>query len=207
MEDSNKNEKNGSRLSKPRIAAIVLLCGITAILCVFFSRYSFQELLDFEFLDSLFSDVTTNGFKVTKVTDGDTIDVLVEGNEITIRLIGVDTPETLHPDEEKNCPFGQSATDYLKSKLEGEYIDIEYDNDTKDSYGRTLAYIYIGNELINETIIKDGYGVYSYFPSDTHRYDQRFIDAQKYAQDNSLGMWSQSVTDEDTGGLKEASRL
>lgn len=86
-------------------------------------------------------------------------------------------------------------------------MDIEYDMDTKDSYGRTLAYIYIGNEMLNETLIKNGYGVYYSFTGDTHRYDDRFIEAQKYAQENNLGMWSGDISNEDTGGLKEASRI
>ncbi len=194
-------------LSKGRLLALVLLalCLISTI--IFLSRYNIKELYDFKFLDAIFPDATENGFKVVEVVDGDTVIIDLNGTETTIRLIGVDTPETVHPDEEKNCVFGETASEYLKSRLEGEYIDIEYDNKTKDSYGRTLAYVYIGNEMLNETIIKNGYGVYYYFPDDTHRYDDRFIKAQKYAQENFLGMWDNSVSDEDTGGVKENSRL
>lgn len=199
--------KENQKLSKGRIFALaVIIIGVIALV-FFFSGYSSGELMDFKFLDSLFSDVTENGFKVTKVIDGDTLVVDLHDRETTIRLIGVDTPETSDPDEDKNCAYGQTASQYLKDRLEGEYVDIEYDMDTKDSYGRTLAYIYIGNEMLNETLIKNGYGVYSSFTSDTHRYDSRFIQAQKYAQENKLGMWSDDISDEDTGGLKEKSRI
>lgn len=205
MKKMENNEKQ--KLSKGRIAALsVIVIGVIALI-FFFSGYSSGELLDFKFLDSLFSDVTENGFKVTRVIDGDTIAVDIHESETTIRLIGVDTPESCDPDESKNCAYGQAAFQYLKERLEGEYVDIEYDMDTKDSYGRTLAYIYIGNEMLNETIIKNGYGVYYSFTGDTHRYDNRFIDAQKYAQENNLGMWSGDISDEDTGGLKETSRI
>lgn len=195
------------KLSKGRLALLIflILCLISAI--IFLSRYDLKELYDFKFLDAVFPDAAENGFKVVEVIDGDTVIIDLNGAETTIRLIGVDAPESVHPDEEKNCVFGETASEYLKNRLEGEYVDIEYDNETKDIYGRTLAYIYIGSEMLNETIIRNGYGVYYYFPDDTHRYDDRFIQAQKYAQENFIGMWDNSVSDADTGGVKENSRL
>ncbi|HIU50505.1 MAG TPA: thermonuclease family protein [Candidatus Limousia pullorum] len=191
-----------NKFAKGRIAAVVVI-AVCAVFLVFFLSKGNSE--DFNFLDSLFSDVTENGFKVTKVIDGDTIIVDFHDEETTIKLIGIDAPEAVS--EEKSCPYGEISKEYLKNRLEGEYVDIEYDNDTTDSSGRNLAYIYIGNEMLNETLVKNGYAVFSPSTEDTNRYNNRLIEAQKYAQENKLGMWSNEVSDYDTGNMKNSSKI
>ena len=83
-------------------------------------------------------------YAVTKVVDGDTIAVLMDGKKVTIRLIGMDTPETVDPRKPVQC-FGIEASDKAKELLTGQAVEIEQDDsqDTYDKYGRLLAYVYL----------------------------------------------------------------
>lgn len=61
--------------------------------------------------------------------------------------------------------------------------------------------------MLNETLVKNGYAVFSPSTEDTNRYNNRLIEAQKYAQENKLGMWSDEVSDYDTGNMKSSSKI
>lgn len=79
---------------------------------------------------------------VTRAIDGDTIEVTLKGEteSQTVRLIGIDTPETVHPNKEIE-PYGKEASDFTKSKLEGKTVNLELDTQETDKYGRLLAYV------------------------------------------------------------------
>lgn len=80
---------------------------------------------------------------VVRVVDGDTIVAKVKGKEVKIRMIGVNTPESVHYDASKNTKQGKIASDFTKKKLSsGKRIYLEYDRDRTDPYGRTLAYVW-----------------------------------------------------------------
>ena len=126
--------------------------------------------------------------RVEEVVDGDTILVRFGGNKERVRLIGVDTPETHHPEKAVQC-YGQAATDYLQMKLDGEDVRLEADstNTNRDRYDRLLRYVYLDEELVNESIIRDGYGfAYTLFPF--QKIDD-FKLAQEHAATNNLGLW------------------
>jgi len=78
---------------------------------------------------------------ISNVVDGDTVDVTIDGRKVRIRLLGIDTPETVHPRKpiEK---FGKEASDYTKKTLEGKTVWLTFDFDPIDIYGRRLAYIW-----------------------------------------------------------------
>ena len=86
--------------------------------------------------------------------DGDTIIVLDDSEkEITVRLIGIDTPESVNPDENKNNEYGEIASKYTKELL-GQFrtLYLQYDEGREDTYGRTLAYVWLRNDVdINDT--------------------------------------------------------
>ena len=131
------------------------------------------------------------GYKVTKVVDGDTVKLNIDGNEETIRLIGIDTPETVHPSRPVEC-FGIEASNYAKEKLSDQYVELEKDpsQGEVDRYGRTLGYIILPNgDNFNEQIIKDGYA-YEYTYRDSYKYQKEFMQAEEYARDNKLGLWA-----------------
>ncbi len=128
--------------------------------------------------------------EVTTVTDGDTI---VLDNLETVRLIGIDTPETVHPSKPVEY-FGQEASEYTQSKLLGEMVRIEYDQEKVDRYGRTLAYVFFdsawGDTLFNLLIIEDGYAfAYTEYPFE-EEHMARFRDAERTARDFERGLWT-----------------
>ena len=102
---------------------------------------------------------------VKRVVDGDTIIVHYQGKEERVRLIGVDTPETVHPSKPVEY-FGKEASGFTKKLLPvGTKVRLEFDHDLRDRYGRLLAYVYVGEALVNAEIIKQGYGhAYTRFP-------------------------------------------
>ena len=98
-------------------------------------------------------------YDVVRVVDGDTIIVNIDNNETRVRLIGVNTPESVHPDETKNTEEGKTASDFTKNLLKNKKVYLEYDVDEEDDYNRTLAYVYLDDKLtmVNKLLIEKGY--------------------------------------------------
>ncbi|WP_408006133.1 thermonuclease family protein [Pseudalkalibacillus sp. A8] len=137
------------------------------------------------------SDATPDGsYKVTKVVDGDTFKVDYEGEEETIRLLLVDTPETVHPNKPEQ-PFGKEANNFIKEKLAGKRVKLELDVSERDKYGRILAYAYdLDGNMLNEMLLEKGLARVAYiFPPNT-KYVDRFQEIQRGAQQKEIGIWS-----------------
>lgn len=125
---------------------------------------------------------------VTRVVDGDTIEIspAIGGIE-DVRLIGVDTPETVHPSEPDE-PYGPQASSFTKRQLEGMRVRLEFDQAREDDLGRLLAYVHVGEQMFNETLLRQGYAqVWVIDPND--RYEARFRQAQQQARTAELGIW------------------
>lgn len=123
---------------------------------------------------------------VTRVIDGDTIEVVTGGREETVRLIGVDTPESVHPTVPDEC-FGKRASAFTERSLEGEDVRLEYDAERLDRYGRTLAYVWVGG-MFNEELVRQGYASAYPYPPNT-RYADLFEEAERDARDHGRGLW------------------
>ena len=126
---------------------------------------------------------------VTRVIDGDTI--VVEGVG-TVRLIGVDTPETVDPRRPVEY-FGKEASDFTKQLATGKQVRLEFDRDRADRYGRTLAYVYLQPEhfLLNAEIIRQGYGhAYTQFPV---RMVEEFRALEREAREAGRGLWAAKI--------------
>lgn len=121
----------------------------------------------------------------TRVVDGDTI--ILDGNE-RVRLIGVDTPETKHPNKPVQY-FGKEAYEFTKRMVEGKKVRLEYDWQRKDKYGRTLAYVFLEDgTFLNAEIIKQGYGfAYTRYP---FKYLEEFRKYEKEAREKQRGLWA-----------------
>ncbi len=131
---------------------------------------------------------------VTRVVDGDTIKVLIDGEEESVRLIGVDTPETVHPNKPVEC-FGKEASAFTKKELEGTSIGLEGDlsQGDVDGYGRLLRYVITEDGLnFNEVLIFEGYA-YEYTYDDPYMYQEEFKKAQEQAQLHARGLWAEGV--------------
>lgn len=101
---------------------------------------------------------------VLRVVDGDTFVVNYNGVEEYVRLIGVDTPESVHPDSERNTEAGVLASDYTKARLEGKQVELEFDVQQRDMYGRLLAYVYVDGVMYNKTLLEDGVANLATYP-------------------------------------------
>jgi micrococcal nuclease len=86
--------------------------------------------------------------QVTRVVDGDTIEVLLGGRSEDVRLIGVDTPETVKPDTPVQC-FGERASHFTKRRLTGRRVRLVFGLEQRDVYGRLLAYVYLANPTLS----------------------------------------------------------
>ncbi|MEN5085214.1 thermonuclease family protein [Sphingobacterium faecium] len=131
----------------------------------------------------------TDYVNVYKVIDGDTFWVKnKKGKNLKIRLIGIDAPEDRSAFKKKKHPFGKVSKGYLDSLIHDQEIRLEYDIDSLDRFGRTLAYAYLDDTFINEALIKYGYAVLMTIPPNV-RYVSQFIEGQNYARSNQLGLW------------------
>lgn len=133
-------------------------------------------------------------YAVVKVVDGDTIHIDVAGRKETVRLIGINTPETVDPRRPVEC-FGNEASNKAKELLEGKKIRIETEQSQgeRDKYGRLLGYVFREDGLFfNEYMISEGYA-YEYTYRIPYKYQAEFKVAQKEAEANGRGLWAPGV--------------
>ncbi len=128
-------------------------------------------------------------YKVKRVVDGDTIVVHYRGDEETVRLIGIDTPESVHPDQGRNTESGKVAAEYTRKALDGEYVGIQMDVQERDQYGRLLAYVWVEGELFNKNLLEEGLAVVSTYPPNV-KYESIFLEAQEKARMDRSGFWN-----------------
>lgn len=128
--------------------------------------------------------------RVVEVVDGDTIRVKLGKTVETVRLIGVDTPETKHPDKGVEC-YGPEASERTKTLIgNGTLVLLERDANTRDRYGRLLAYVFRESDglFVNETLLVEGFARALPF-DDTPAFHVRFAQAEDLARRQGLGLW------------------
>ena len=138
---------------------------------------------------------------VVDVVDGDTIEVEVTsvspgpgagearvGEEYTVRLIGIDTPESVKPNSPVEC-FGKESSAAAGALLFGAAVRLVKDVEETDRYGRLLRYVYIGEETANGRLVVNGYAhAYTYPPNVRH--SNLFVQLEREARENGRGLWS-----------------
>lgn len=92
---------------------------------------------------------------VTRVVDGDTVEAQIGEVTEDVRLIGIDTPETVKPDSPVEC-FGPEASNFTHRVLEGQPVRLVFGVERRDVYGRLLAYAYIGHRFVNAELVRRG---------------------------------------------------
>lgn len=129
-------------------------------------------------------------YRVTEFVDGDTIKVDMNGSVETLRLIGVDTPETHDPRKSVQC-FGMAAAAFTRQLIGNQAVRLEADplNTNRDRYNRLLRYVYLPDgRLVNGEIIKQGYGfAYTAFPFEK---SDEFRSYEKQARLTNKGLWA-----------------
>jgi micrococcal nuclease len=124
---------------------------------------------------------------VTRVVDGDTIEARIGDEVEDVRLIGVDTPETVKPDAAVEC-FGPQASDFTKRALEGERVRLVFGVERRDVYGRLLAYLYLGDRFFNPSLLRRGLARTLTIPPND-RFAQRFERLELTAARAGRGLW------------------
>ena len=125
--------------------------------------------------------VSEAGVAVRTVQDGDTLSVSYQGADESIRLIGFDAPET-------GEPFSDEATQALEGLVAGETVRLEFDVEERDQHGRLLAYVWVGNKMVNVEILRQGVATVYTVPPNV-KYVDAFTAAQDEAQAAGLGIW------------------
>ena len=125
---------------------------------------------------------------VTSDVDGDTIHVRVGDRDEKVRFIGVDTPEVDWYGHQGEC-FGPAAALYTRNRLVGRTVRLTFDVRRRDVYGRLLAYVYVGHELFNLTLVELGYAANDPVPPDT-RMEDAFASAEAVAKARGAGLWA-----------------
>lgn len=123
--------------------------------------------------------------KVVRVVDGDTIEI--EDGQI-VRYIGIDTPETVHPQKAVEC-FGREASNKNKELVEGRFVQLEKDVSNTDKYGRLLRYVYADGIFVNEFLVREGFAHASSYPPDV-KYQDLLNIARSEAQSQNKGLWA-----------------
>ncbi|PIR74019.1 MAG: hypothetical protein COU35_04745 [Candidatus Magasanikbacteria bacterium CG10_big_fil_rev_8_21_14_0_10_47_10] len=146
---------------------------------------STTDLIEEERIDSFF---------VTRVIDGDTIDVMMDGKTERIRLIGIDTPETVDPRKSVQC-FGKEASEKTTELLLNKYVILEADasQGDKDIYGRLLRYPFLDDgQNVGLTLISDGFA-HEYTYNTPYKYQKDFKSAELAAREGKKGLWADNA--------------
>ena len=170
----------------------LILLVIAAIAAYFFGG---QGLLQQEQDNSGFIVGT-----VTRVVDGDTAVITVDGQERRVRLLGVDTPETVHPNKPVQF-YGKEASDFTKQNLTGQRVWLEYDKNPQDRYSRHLAYVWTAKptnitdatmrrDMFNARLLLGGYAKVLIIKPNT-RYVKEFAEFESEARNSRRGVWAQ----------------
>mgnify|MGYP001560360322 FL=1 len=137
---------------------------------------------------------TSTLYRVARVVDGDTVDVLVNGENVRLRLIGIDTPEAVDRRKSVQC-FGVEASRRAKVLLSGKSVRVETDptQGRLDEYGRTLVYAYLPDGTsFNKKMIAEGYA-HEYTFRYPYKYQSEFKEAERTAREEGIGLWAPGV--------------
>ncbi len=182
----------------PKHARILILA---LILIHASSAYSEDEVHyrgKFKFAFPFGKKYSYDNILVTKVIDGDTIELQ---NRERVRFIGIDAPEAwpshklerdrkrTKKDRETIIAMGKIATEFTKNLVEGKKVKLEFDVEKKDRYGRLLAYVYLPDgRMLNAELVKEGYARVYTFPPNV-KYVDMFLELQREARENNRGLW------------------
>lgn len=157
------------------------------------------------------SCLSNNRIVVTfnKCVDGDTIKLKIDGKKERVRLLAIDTPESVTPDKPVEA-YGKEASNYTCNLVKNaNRIEIEYDinSDKEDKFGRVLAYVYVDGKMLQEELLKKGLAKVAYLYGN-YQYTEKFKELEKEAKEKKLGLWNlddpnYEIIDEEQDNKKE----
>jgi micrococcal nuclease len=129
-------------------------------------------------------------YKVIRIVDGDTIVIMYNGKYEKVRLLCVNTPESVHPDKKQNIVMGKVASKYTQKKLTGKHVNLEFEIDRlRGHYGRLLAYVFVDGQNFNLDLVRQGLSAYYTKYGKSQKYDSEFRSAEKLARKEMLNIW------------------
>ena len=135
-------------------------------------------------------------YAVVRVVDGDTLLVAPQSSppaenrrEIRLRLLGIDCPESVKPDHPVE-PWAREAAEFTRQFVSGGSVRLRFDKRRLDQYDRYLAYVFVGDRMLNEELVRAGLAFVSTFPGDSDAMTRRLRAAEREAQEQSRGVWS-----------------
>ena len=189
--------------------ARILICGVVVLLSFYLLdpnstspkaiEENQTEIVEYPETDEREAviNLDSDAYFVEKVIDGDTIRILRDGKSSTVRLIGIDTPETVDPRKPVQC-FGKEASARTKELVDGKVVEIVFDEtqDKQDKYGRLLAYVYLPDgTLINLALIQGGYA-HEYTHRVPYKFQSEFQEAEQRARTRGVGLWADGACGE-----------
>ena len=135
-------------------------------------------------------------YNVTKVIDGDTLHVDLDGVDEKVRLIGINTPETVDKRKTVQC-FGKESSARMEELADGKIVRLEYDDtqSKRDAYDRILAYVYLEDgQMLNRKMVAEGYA-YEYTYMIPYKYQKEFRQLQNLAKTSLRGLWAKETCD------------
>ncbi len=125
--------------------------------------------------------------RVVQVVDGDTVRVRLADRVETVRYIGVNTPEVRHPTRGRE-PGGPEATAVNRELVAGKRVSLELDVQERDRYGRLLAYLWVGETMVNAELVRRGYAQVMTVPPNV-RHQDMFVRLERDARAAGRGLW------------------
>lgn len=183
----------GRPIRRRRPAKAILIGAV--FLAVVASRYGY-DLLRPPHVSSQDALLREGPCQVVRVVDGDTIVVRQSrsgqnNQKIRVRLLGIDTPETVKPNHPVE-PWGREATAFTKKFLVAEKAHVRLDRRRIDRYGRMLAYVSVGEMQLNEELVRAGLARVSLFPGDSASAARRLKQAEQEAKNAHRGIWRET---------------
>lgn len=178
------------------LTALLLLAGIVFgnDAGLFFAQND-QEMIS--------EPVAEGMYQVVRVIDGDTIEVEHAGQKNKVRLVGVNTPESVDPRKGVEC-FGKAASAALTELLLHQQVTLEPDptQADRDRYGRLLRFVFLDGQDVGMWLLAEGYAQEALYSDIPHQYRDAYLFAQKQAQEQGKGMWADGVCDVGNEGLE-----
>lgn len=129
---------------------------------------------------------SSRDYLVTRAVDGDTL--LLSG-DVRVRLLGIDTPESVHPSRPAE-PLGTAASEFTAARANGTSVRLVFDRERQDRYGRVLAWVFVGDECLNESIVRQGFSKAVLRSPLRPDYRKRLIATEQLAREERLGIWA-----------------
>jgi micrococcal nuclease len=141
--------------------------------------------------DAFSRNLAEGEYPVVRVVDGDTILVFHQGDNVRVRLLGIDTPETVKKDHPVEF-MGPEASEFTEEFLKKGVCWLRFDRRRVDQYGRWLAYVYVDDAMLNEELVRRGLASVSVYPGDSASIERQLRKAEDEAKKNGRGIWSRS---------------